>query len=170
MGVGAIVMSVLLVKMVADWFSGRDTILVIVSVQAGGILVQRYGHADLLVNSSLAVLALTTIGLLSSSTPLPWVIASGLIAGLPAGVLSSLPGEVLRAELRSTGMGVFLTLLYAGQAFGPPIAGAIAVRTGSSAAPIWMATACVLAAALAFAAARQQQRLARVTDAAVRLR
>lgn len=147
-----------------------NTILVVVSVQAGGILVQRYGNADLLVYSSLAALALTTIGLLSSSTPLPWIIASGLIAGLPAGVLSSLPGEVLRPESRSTGMGVFLTLLYAGQAFGPPIGGAIAVRTGSSAAPIWMAAACVLAAALAFVAARQQQRLARIAEAALRLR
>jgi MFS family permease len=138
----------------AGGYTAINTILSIASVQAGGLVVQRYGRANLIVHSSLAALALTVVGILTSAMPLPWIIAAGLISGLPAGVLVSLPGEVLRAESRSTGMGVFYTIFYAGMTIAPPVAGLIAVRTGSSAAPIWMAVACVVLCAGAFVAAR----------------
>jgi MFS family permease len=144
----------------AGGLTAINTILIIVSVQAGGLLVQRFGHADGIVYCSLAGWALATIGVMTSSAPLPWIIASGLIGGLPAGVLVSLPGEVLRAESRSTGMGIFYTMYYTGVAVVPPIAGAIAVRTASSAAPIWMAVACVATTAGAFSMVRWLQKSA----------
>jgi len=144
----------------AGGITAINTILIIVSVQAGGLLVQRFGHADGIVYCSLAGWALATIGMMTSSAPLPWIIASGLIGGLPAGVLVSLPGEVLRAESRSTGMGIFYTMYYTGVAVVPPIAGAIAVRTASSAAPIWMAVACVATTAGAFSMVRWLQKSA----------
>jgi MFS family permease len=144
----------------AGGITAINTILIIVSVQAGGFLVQRFGHADGIVYCSLAGWALATIGMMTSSAPLPWIIASGLIGGLPAGVLVSLPGEVLRAESRSTGMGIFYTMYYTGVAVVPPIAGAIAVRTASSAAPIWMAVACVATTAGAFSMVRWLQKSA----------
>ena len=142
----------------AGGMTALNTILVIASVQAGGLLVQRYGRADLIVHSSLAAMVLALIGLLTSATPLPWLIASGLIAGLPAGVFVSLPGEVLRAESRSTGMGIFYTIYYAGIAIVPPVAGAMSDRTGSSAAPIWMAAACFAISAGVYALARSLRR------------
>ncbi|MGH8707939.1 MAG: CynX/NimT family MFS transporter [Burkholderiales bacterium] len=144
----------------AGGITAINTILIIVSVQAGGLLVQRFGHADGIVYCGLAGWALATIGMMTSSAPLPWIIASGLIGGLPAGVLVSLPGEVLRAESRSTGMGIFYTMYYAGVAVVPPIAGAIAVRTASSAAPIWMAVACAATSAGAFSMVRWLQKSA----------
>jgi MFS family permease len=142
----------------AGGITAINTILIIVSVQAGGLLVQRFGHADGIVYCSLAGWALATIGMMTSSAPLPWIIASGLIGGLPAGVLVSLPGEVLRAESRATGMGIFYTMYYTGVAVVPPIAGAIAVRTASSAAPIWMAVACIATSAGAFSMVRWLQK------------
>lgn len=142
----------------AGGYTAINTILAVASVQAGGFLAQRYGHANLLVHASLAALALTVIGIVTSSMPLPWIIAAGLISGLPAGVLVSLPGEVLRAESRATGMGVFYTIFYAGVTIAPLVAGLIAVRTASSAAPIWMAVACVAACAGAFSVARLLQK------------
>lgn len=144
----------------AGAITALNTILVIVSVQAGGLLVQRFGHADALVYASLGAWALTTVGIMTSSAPLPWIVASGLIGGLPAGVLVSLPGEFLRAESRATGMGIFYTIFYIGMAIAPPVAGALAVRTASSAAPIWMAVACAAAGAGAFAVARWLQKSA----------
>lgn len=144
----------------AGGITAINTLLIIVSVQAGGLLVQRFGHADAIVYSSLAGWVLATIGMMTSSAPLPWIIASGLIGGLPAGVLVSLPGEVLRAESRSTGMGIFYTMYYTGVAVAPPIAGAIAVRTASSAAPIWMAVACAATSAGAFSVVRWLQKSA----------
>jgi MFS family permease len=142
----------------AGEFTALNTILIIASVQAGGLLVQRYGRVDLLVYSSLAGMVLTLIGLLSSTAPLPWIVALGLIAGLPAGVFVALPGQVLRAEARSTGMGIFYTVYYAGMAIVPPIAGAISDRTASSAAPIWFAAACLVACAGAHTLLRLLQR------------
>lgn len=142
----------------AGGFTAINTILTIASVQAGGLLVQRYGHADLLVHAGLAGWVLATIGLLTSTAPLPWLIAAGLLGGLPAGVLVSLPGAVLHAESRSTGLGIFLTMTYFGMAIAPPIAGVIALRTGSSAAPVWMAAVCSAVAAGAFAVARWLQK------------
>ena len=142
----------------AGGMTALNTILVIASVQSGGLLVQRYGRANLMVHSSLAALVLVLIGLLTSDTPLPWIIASGLIAGLPAGVFVSLPGEVLRPESRSTGMGIFFTIYYAGIALVPPIAGAMSDRTGSTAAPIWIATACFAMSSGAFLVVRWLQK------------
>ncbi|MDH3318092.1 MAG: MFS transporter [Betaproteobacteria bacterium] len=144
----------------AGGFTAINTILTIASVQAGGLLVQRYGRANLLVHAGLAGWALATIGLVTSTAPLPWLIAAGLLGGLPAGVLVSLPGEVLHAESRSAGMGIFFTVNYVGMAMAPAIAGVIALRTASSAAPIWMAAACLAAAAGAFAIARWLQKSA----------
>ncbi|MEX2198417.1 MAG: hypothetical protein WD886_06365, partial [Burkholderiales bacterium] len=66
----------------------------------------------------------------------------------------------LRAESRSTGMGIFYTMYYAGVAVIPPIAGAIAVWTASSAAPIWMAVACAATSAGAFSMVRWLQKSA----------
>jgi MFS family permease len=137
-----------------------NTILVIVSVQAGGVLVQRFGHADAIVYAGLGGYAVAAIGMMSSSAPLPWIIASGLLGGLPAGVLVSMPGEILRAESRSTGLGIFYTCSYVGMAIAPPIAGAIAVHTASSAAPIWMAVACTGVCAATHAVARWLQKSA----------
>lgn len=148
----------------AGGITAINTILLIVSVQAGGLLVQRFGHADAIVYTSLAAWALATIGIMTSTAPLPWVIAAGLIGGMPAGVLVSLPGEILRAESRSTGMGIFYTIFYAGMAIAPPVAGAIAVHTASTAAPIWMAVACVAVCAATFAVAQWVRRSAAVLN------
>jgi len=56
------------------------------------------------------------------------------------------------------GMGIFYTMYYTGVAVVPPIAGAIAVRTASSAAPIWMAVACLATSAGAFSMVRWLQK------------
>jgi hypothetical protein len=86
----------------------------------------------------------TMVGLIASQSPLPWIIASGLVAGLPAGIFVSLPGEILRAESRATGMGIFYTIFYAATAAAPVIGGALAKHLGSVAATLWMAVALII--------------------------
>jgi cyanate permease len=142
----------------AGGLTAINTILAIVSVQVGGFLVQRYQHADRLAYVSLAGLVVTLTGLLLSQAPLPWILASGLVAGLPAGIFVSLPAEVLRAELRATGMGIFYTIFYAGSALAPVIAGALATYIGSNTAPLWMAVILVVLCAAAHSAFRGLQR------------
>jgi MFS family permease len=142
----------------AGGLTAINTVLAIVSVQAGGILVQRFGHADRFAYASLAGLVATMIGLIASQSPLPWIIASGLVAGLPAGIFVSLPGEILRAESRATGMGIFYTIFYAGTAAAPVIGGALAKHFGSVAATLWMAVALIILCAAAHAVFRSLQR------------
>jgi MFS family permease len=142
----------------AGGLTAINTVLAIVSVQAGGILVQRFGHADRFAYASLAGLVATMVGLIASQSPLPWIIASGLVAGLPAGIFVSLPGEILRAESRATGMGIFYTIFYAGTAAAPVIGGALAKHLGSVAATLWLAVALIIVCAAAHAVFRGLQR------------
>ena len=65
---------------------------------------------------------------------IPIVIALGLISGLPAGPIMSLPARVLRPATRAIGMGIFYTLYYAAMMLGPVIGGACAKWAGSAAA------------------------------------
>lgn len=144
----------------AGSFTAINTVLAIISVQAGGLLVQRYGHATPVVYASLAGLALALAGVVTASAPLPWLIAAGLFGGVPAGVLVSLPGTVIAPASRAAGMGVFYAIFYAGVALAPPLAGLLAVRSGSSAAPLWMAVACTLLCATTYCAALRLQKTA----------
>jgi len=50
----------------------------------------------------------------------------------------ALAGEVLRPQVRSTGMGIFYTVLYLGLALGPVIAGFVSDTTGNPAAPVYL--------------------------------
>ena len=142
----------------AGGLTALNTVLAIASVQAGGILVQRFGHADRVAYASLAGLVATLVGLVASQAPFPWIVASGLVAGLPAGIFVSLPGEVLRAESRATGMGIFYTIFYAGTAAAPVVAGALAKQFGSVAVALWMAVALIVLCATGHAAFRALQR------------
>ncbi len=60
----------------------------------------------------------------------------GVVRGPCAGGVNALPGEVLRQESRSTGMGVYHTIFYLGMATLPPVAGHLQDLAGNSAAPL----------------------------------
>jgi predicted MFS family arabinose efflux permease len=62
------------------------------------------------------------------------IIALGLISGLPAGSIMSLPARVLKPATRAIGMGIFYTVYYATMMLGPIVGGACAKWTGSAAA------------------------------------
>lgn len=220
-GAGAVVLNVLLTKMVADWFEGRDrlfamsilvnawpigiglallligalsarewrlllvasipwmsfnaayqilvsflpafflerglsiaasgataalnTVLIIVSVQAGGVLLKRMPRPDVLCHAALIGWSVTVAFLINSADPLPWIVLGGLVVGLPAGLFVSLAAEVLRAEMRAAGMGVFYTVYYLGCAIFPAAAGALYDASGRAAATLWLAVGCALA-------------------------
>jgi len=54
----------------------------------------------------------------------------GALAGLPAGALMMLPGEVLLPQNRAAGMGIFFTWYYAGLAVLTPIGGILRDASG----------------------------------------
>jgi MFS family permease len=122
-----------------------NTLLIIVSVQAGGILLKRSRQPDRICHAAIAAWCATLLLLSGAPLPLLWILLGGLLAGLPAGAYVSLPAEFLRPESRAAGMGVFYTIYYLGCAVLPGAAGLLYDASGSARATIWMV------AALAFA-------------------
>jgi predicted MFS family arabinose efflux permease len=101
---------------------GLALALLVVSVQAGGAAAQWIARPEGVATLSLLAHAVL-LSLLPYTPALPSLTAIGLVAGLPAAVLGAAPARVLRAETRSTGMGLFYTWYYAGMAVLPSAAG-----------------------------------------------
>jgi predicted MFS family arabinose efflux permease len=90
------------------------------------------------------------------------------IGNLPPGPIVALAGEVLRPQARSTGMGIFYTLLYLGLGLGPILAGFVSDTSGNPAAPFYLIGVLAVLTVLALGLFRGLQ--ARGFPAAVRLR
>ena len=130
-----------------------NAMMFVVGVQAGGFLLKRTAHADRLCHAMIVVWCATLLLIAAGSAPLPWLIIGGVLGGIPAAALVSLPGEFLRPESRSTGMGIFYTIYYGGCAVLPTLACALYDSSGGQAA-LWMATGLALGAALTLAVFR----------------
>jgi len=104
-----------------------------ISVPLGGIVADR---TDRRAAVMLAGFALTAVALpiaARAETVMPAFAVLGLIGGIAAGPIISLPARVLHAETRAVGMGVFYTVFYAMTVAGPIVAGWVAGRVGTSA-------------------------------------
>jgi MFS family permease len=134
---------------------------VIVTIPLGGVLIDRAGHASALMIASFILLALGTM-LVPTAPSLALMTFVGAVAGLPCGAMMVLPGEVLRPQNRSAGMGVFYTWYYVGMALLVPAAGLLRDASGSPGAPLLFAGALELAAIAALVVFRLLQRRARI--------
>jgi predicted MFS family arabinose efflux permease len=67
---------------------------------------------------------------------IPIVVALGIVCGLPAGAIMSLPARVLDQKVRPIGMGLFYTVYYAGMLAGPAIGGRLSTSAGSARAAL----------------------------------
>jgi MFS family permease len=108
--------------------------LSVLSVPLGGFVSDRIKRPQAVVVGGSILFALLMLALPRTSAVIPIVIALGLISGLPAGPILSLPAGVLKPETRAVGMGVFYTAYYGAMMLGPVIGGAWAKWSGSAAA------------------------------------
>lgn len=111
--------------------------LVAVSIPIGGVLADWSGRRDLVLAAGLSAFAAL---FLAAPTGLPFVflfIAFGLVGGLSAGPIMSLPADVLPPSLRAEGMGVFFTIFYLGTMGAPLVAGWLIEVTGSAASAFY---------------------------------
>jgi hypothetical protein len=93
--------------------------------------------------------------------PILWCALLGVLL-LPAGLIMKMLVANLEAKNRAIGIGVFLSCYYGIMAVSPLIAGMLWEGTGSSAAPLWLASGMYLAAMLFLGAFRiAQDRLSR---------
>jgi MFS family permease len=117
----------------------------VISVPSGGFLADRTKRPHFIVVASCIVFAALMVALSHSGAVILTVIALGLLTGLPAGPMLSLPARVLQPATRPIGMGVFYTSYYATMMLGPVVAGACAKRAGSAAAAFDFGAAVILA-------------------------
>jgi MFS family permease len=120
----------------------------VISVPSGGFLADRSRRPQTMIVASCIVFAALMVTLSRSGAVIPTVVALGLLTGLPAGPMMSLPARVLGPETRPIGMGVFYTFYYAMMMLGPAIGGACAKWTGSASAAFDFGAAVILACPL----------------------
>ena len=133
----------------------------IVAGPLGGIVADRLGRPTLLI---VACVLIWGFGLM---LVIPWadslsllvglMFVASLIGNLPAGPIVALASEVLRPQVRSTGMGIFYTVLYAGLGLGPVLAGFVSDVTGNPAAPVYLIAVLAVLTVLALALFRALQ-------------
>jgi MFS family permease len=114
------------------------------SVPFSGFLADRTGRPDFMLVTGCIVLAVLMATLPRSGAVLPIIVALGLVSGLPAGPIMSLPARVLQPQTRAIGMGIFFTIFYGAMMLGPVIGGACAKWAGSAAAAFDFGAATVL--------------------------
>jgi predicted MFS family arabinose efflux permease len=134
---------------------------VILTIPLGGVLIDRIGHATTLMIASLGAFGISVM-LMPIAPSLALMMFIGAAAGLPAGAIMVLPGEVLRPQNRAAGMGIFFAWYYAGMALLTPVAGVLRDASGAPGAPLLFAGALELAAIVVLVLLRLGQQRFRV--------
>ncbi len=109
-------------------------IVLTISVPFGGLLADRTGRRDTIIMVSLlsyAVFLPLALYVPSWAVPVIFVVV-GLVFGLGAGPIVTLPSLILRPEARAFGMGIFYSIYYGVMMAAPTLAGAMADRAGSA--------------------------------------
>jgi MFS family permease len=118
--------------------------LAVFSVASGGLLADRIGRPEPIIVAGCIVFAALMILLPRSGSVVTLTVALGLVCGLPAGSIMSLPARVLTPGTRAIGIGLFFTVFYAGMMLGPVLGGACAKWAGSAGAALDFGAAMIL--------------------------
>ena len=116
--------------------AGSATSLVLwfvaVSVPLGGLLADRTARPVAVMLAGFALFAAALLVAARTEAVVPAFIALGLVAGISAGPIMSLPAGVLAPRTRAVGMGIYLTMFYAFVVAAPIAAGMLAARFGTT--------------------------------------
>lgn len=134
----------------AGWILALGNWLAIAAMPAGGWLADRFGTPGILVLIGSLMLAIAELALAISSMPLLAALAFGLFGGMPAAIIASLPGQVLRPASRSAGVGIFYIWFFLGGAVLPPLGGLARDMTGLLVAPMAVAVSFIAMALLVY--------------------
>ncbi len=119
--------------------------LVALSVPLGGLLADKTRRPELVLVAGCVIFAMLMIATPRSDAVIPAMIVLGLVCGLAAGPIMSLPARVLEPGTRAIGMGVFYSVYYIGMMLGPVLGGLCAKRAGSAGAAFDFGAAVILA-------------------------
>lgn len=104
--------------------------LMAITIPLGGIIADRLKQMDGVLMIGLVLFAIMLFIAPRTDATLLSFAAIGLVAGLPAGPIMSLPSRVLLPGNRAIGMGLFFTLYYVSMVLGPLAAGWLAEVSG----------------------------------------
>ena len=116
----------------------------VASVPLGGFLADRTKRPQTILVAGCIALAILMVLLARSDAVTLLVVALGLVGGLPAGPIMSLPARVLQPQTRAIGMGLFFTMFYGCMMLGPVIGGACAKWAGGAATAFDFGAAVIL--------------------------
>lgn len=106
----------------------------------GGIISDRTGRRDTVIATGVSVAAILMPLLLivpqQGATAL--YLLTGLIFGITAGPIMSVPSALLSPSARALGMGIFFAIYYAAMLGAPTLAGAVAERSGRVETTYWL--------------------------------
>jgi len=122
---------------VALWIS-------ILSVPLGGLVADRLKRPRLLMMFGCIATAITIACAARAPWPAFWLVASGILLGLPPGIMMSLLPRAVRPEHLATALGVFYALFYLGMAVSQTVAGALRDLTGDASTPLLFASLLML--------------------------
>jgi MFS family permease len=106
--------------------------LVSISVPFGGVLADRTGkHVEIML-IGFAMFAFALLTATRTDAVIPAFVALGLVGGLSAGPIMSLPARVLTPPVRAVGMGIHFTLFYVFVVAAPIVAGILSTRIGTA--------------------------------------
>jgi MFS family permease len=106
--------------------------LVAVSVPLGGFVADRTGRNDAVLIAGCLGFAVLLVFAARTDAVILAFIALGLVSGIAAGPIMSLPVRVLPPETRALGMGLFFTLFYVFVVVAPWVAGHLANAVGTA--------------------------------------
>jgi MFS family permease len=114
--------------------SATSLILFIVSlsVPLGGVLADRTGKHVQIMLLGFALFSFALLTATRTSDVIPAFVVLGLVGGLSAGPIMSLPARVLSPPLRAVGMGIHFTMFYVLVVAAPIVAGILSTRIGTA--------------------------------------
>lgn len=104
--------------------------IVALSVPLGGLLADRLGRREAVLASGLISFAVLMLLTPEAEAVRFMFIALGVVGGVSAGPIMSLPASVLKPGNRAVGMGVYFTLFYVAIFLGPVVAGHLSDAAG----------------------------------------
>lgn len=107
--------------------------LTVLSVPLGGFLTDYLKRGDLILACACIAFAALLAVIPRNDAVVPLVVVLGLLSGLPAGPIMSLPAQYLKPNTRALGMGLFYTVFYIGMLIGPSVGGRYAKWAGGAA-------------------------------------
>jgi MFS family permease len=122
--------------------------LTMLSVPAGGFLADWSRRHLAIIVAGCVLFAAALIFAARTEAVIASFVVLGIICGLPAGPIMSLPARVLEPSTRAVGMGIFFTVFYVGMFGAPAVAGWLAAKLGGAGAAFDFGAAALLGAAL----------------------